>query len=148
MSITFIDINEKLDQFFRQRGLSSYRVSKQSGISEPTINRYRQGKSQPTSNKLKELFKAYPELENFLFGKLSKSEKNLISLTEKLEEVDKIKINVPGTESLNQIPIPTIIAFIKENEKLFEEYAEYTEFINNKAKDIAINLLIDRINKK
>ncbi|WP_027394204.1 helix-turn-helix domain-containing protein [Aquimarina latercula] len=148
MSITFVDINKKLDRFFTNKGLTSYRVSKLTGLSEPTINRYRQGKSQPTSSKLQKLLSVFPELESLLFGGLSEEEKNIINLTQKLEKTTSLKSPISDSKLLDQIPKSVIINYIKDNEDEFGEYTEYKEFISNRAKDIAINLLIDKINSK
>ena len=63
------NISEKLDTFFKENDLSSYKVAKITGISEPSIGRYRNGKSKPTSTKLEVLLKTFPDLQNYLTGK-------------------------------------------------------------------------------
>ncbi|GEM67604.1 hypothetical protein SMI01S_12100 [Sphingobacterium mizutaii NBRC 14946 = DSM 11724] len=61
-------LNRKIDAFFTEHGISSYKVSKESGLSEPTINRYRKGESNPTDKNLSKLLKAFPDLENYILN--------------------------------------------------------------------------------
>ncbi len=149
MGLAFFEISEKLDRFFSSKGLTSYRVSKESGISEPTISRYRKGKSQPTTSKLKVLLDTFPDLENYIFGsKIKEGEQNIINLNSELEELKRITPPQKNKYILDQIPKEEIIKYIKDNEADFDADPLYNEMIKNKAKDIAINLLIEKLNDK
>lgn len=58
-------INKLIDAFFIEKGISSYKAAKDTGLSEPTINRYRKGESNPTDKNLLKLFKTYPDMEDY-----------------------------------------------------------------------------------
>ncbi|WP_437918543.1 LexA family transcriptional regulator [Sphingobacterium sp. LRF_L2] len=55
-----------IDAYLKSKGISSYRASKDTGLSEPTINRYRKGESNPTDNNLRKMFETYTDLESFI----------------------------------------------------------------------------------
>lgn len=68
MKSIITDISSRIDSYFNAKSISSYKVSKTTGLSEPTINRYRKGESKPNSKSLLILFEKYPDLENYLNG--------------------------------------------------------------------------------
>ena len=66
MSDYIKNINEKLNTYFESKNLSSYKISKLTGLSEPTIGRYRKGESNPTEKNLKILLDTFEGLCDYL----------------------------------------------------------------------------------
>lgn len=121
------NISEKIDNFFKEKNLTSYKVAQITGISEPSIGRYRSGKSKPNSSKLEILLNSFPELQSYLSGSKNSNEKlypeqdiNQLSINEP-SEIFKTKAGTVYTENSDGSFILTVPLVP------FEAYASYVE---------------------
>lgn len=56
-------ISERLFEEFRRIGVSSYKVSKESGVPQPTFSKYRKDGLQPTRDVLDKICATYPAID-------------------------------------------------------------------------------------
>ncbi len=94
------NIGKKLDDFFTEKGFSNYKVAQITGISEPSIGRYRKGQSKPNSTKLGVLLNCFPELQGYLTG-----EGQMLKEEEQPLQIQKIH-NPPYREAISEDTIP------------------------------------------